>query len=179
MEKQTDLFHSAVPVATKKPVTRAMLDDLHIFIDGAARGNPGPAGAGIFMLQGQKNVFSQGLYLGKKTNNQAEYLALLLALLYVDKLVADKTLIFTKIRFFSDSELLVKQMNGIYKVKNEQLKALHGIITRHAKKYFITYTHVLRAKNADADAMANLGVDHKQKVPTSFQKILADYGMHL
>jgi ribonuclease HI len=178
MEKQTDLFGTPIALV-KKPATKAVLDDLHIFMDGASRGNPGPAGAGIFMFQGQKNILAEGLYLGKKTNNQAEYLALLLAVLFVEKLIAEKKVAFTRIRFFSDSELMIKQMNGIYKVKNEQLQALHGIITTRLKKYVCSFTHVLRGKNADADALANLGVDHKKKVPTSFQKILADYGIHV
>jgi ribonuclease HI len=178
MEKQTGLFSDTPPQASS-PAAKAVLDDLHVFVDGAARGNPGPAGAGIFMLQGQKNILSSGLFLGKKTNNQAEYLALLLAVLSIEKLIADKAVSFNRIRFFSDSELMVKQMNNIYRVKNEQLQVLHGIIKARLKKYSATFTHVLRAKNADADALANIGVDLKKKVPTGFQKILADYGIQV
>mgnify|MGYP003346221452 CR=1 FL=1 len=70
-------------------------------------------------------------------------------------------------------------VNGIYKVKNEQLKALKGIITQHLRPHQATFTHVFREQNTDADALANKGVDERKKAPTSFSKILSDYALHL
>jgi len=179
MATQLSLFSPSSTKPAAKNTTRSATSGLSVFVDGAARGNPGPAGAGIFITQDKTTVLAEGLFLGKKTNNQAEYLALLLAIFFIEKLIKDGAIAHQPIRFFSDSELLVKQMNGVYQVKNEQLKALHGIIRQHLTKHHATFTHVLRAKNADADALANLGVDHKKKVPTAFSKILADYGLHL
>ncbi len=179
MDNQTTLFTSPQTAIKKDPETRIVQEPLRIFVDGAARGNPGPAGAGIFIQQAKKLVLAEGLFLGKKTNNQAEYLALLLAVFFINTLFKEKKLAHTVLHFFSDSELLVKQMNGIYKVKNEQLKALKGIIVEHLHGHKATFTHVFREKNTDADALANLGVDERKKVPTSFAKILSDYGLHL
>jgi ribonuclease HI len=175
MDKQTTLF--AMPETS--PKVKTSQEPLCIFIDGAARGNPGPAGAGIFMQQGKKTVLAEGLFLGKKTNNQAEYLALLLALLLVNKLFKDKKISPTSLRFFSDSELLVKQMNGIYQVKNEQLKVLRMLILTQLQPHKATFAHVFREQNTQADALANEGVDKKKKPPASIANLLADHGIAL
>ncbi len=175
MDKQTALFETI----KSDPKPSVAQEPLCIFVDGAARGNPGPAGAGIFIQQAKKTVLAEGLFLGKKTNNQAEYLALLLALLFINKLCKDKKLAPAPLRIFSDSELLVKQMNGIYQVKNEQLKALKGLIVEQLKGHKATFAHVFREQNTQADALANVGVDERKKVPASFVKTLADYALHL
>ena len=180
MEKQIPLFGgSTIAVAKpKSPAPAVVKHAINIFIDGAARGNPGPAGAGIHGVYDGKVVLAQGIYLGEKTNNQAEYLALLLALLFIEKLFEDKKLSKAPLHFFSDSELLVKQMNGIYKMKNEHLKALKVGIDHLLKSHPHKFTHVRREKNKDADALANLGVDSRKKIPTRFEKFLSDYGLH-
>ena len=79
----------------------------------------------------------------------------------------------------SDSELLVKQMKGLYKVKNPALAQLKAVAVDLLKPYTFTFTHVMREKNKDADALANLGVDKKYKVPTGFAKILSNYEIFL
>lgn len=178
MDNQTTLFETPKTTTKKDPAPQLAQEPLRIFIDGASRGNPGPAGAGIFMSQAKKPVLAEGIFLGKKTNNQAEYLALLLAVLFINKLFKDKTIAPTPLHFFSDSELMIKQMNGIYKVKNEQLQALKGIIVEHLHGHPVTFKHVYREQNVEADALANQGVDTKKKVPASFAKTLADYGLH-
>ncbi|MBM3892854.1 ribonuclease HI family protein [Candidatus Dependentiae bacterium] len=178
MDNQTTLFDIPQTNPSKNPVSLLRQEPLHIFIDGASRGNPGPAGAGIYISQAKKLVLAEGIFLGKKTNNQAEYLALLLAILFIKKLFKDKTVASAPLYFFSDSELLIKQMNGIYKVKNEQLQALKRIIVEHVRSHTATFKHVYRDQNVEADALANQGIDTKKKVPVPFAKALADYGLH-
>ena len=92
---------------------------IEVYIDGAARGNPGPAGIGVVIKDGPKVIEEIGAYIGKATNNVAEYLALIRGL--------EEVIIrgFRSASFFSDSELLVKQLNGEYKVKHENLVPLH------------------------------------------------------
>jgi len=89
------------------------------FIDGGSRGNPGPAGAGVQLRDSRdKVVFAGGFFLGRRTNNQAEYAGLVAALDLLEQAGAES------IRIFSDSELLVRQTTGEYKVKSAALKPL-------------------------------------------------------
>ena len=89
-----------------------------IYSDGAARGNPGPAGAGAFIVDSNGKEHNVCKYLGETTNNQAEYQALILALEKVVELHA------TQVEIFADSELMVKQIRKEYRVKNMGLKTL-------------------------------------------------------
>lgn len=134
---------------------------LTIYTDGAARGNPGPAGAGAVLLDDSGAVVDEiSHYLGEMTNNQAEYRALLLALERVDRLRV------TAVDIFADSELMVRQLNGEYRVKNELLRPLFEEITRRLQRVE-TYTigHVRREQNAHADRLANEAIDavHRSK----------------
>lgn len=148
-----------------------------IFIDGAARGNPGESGAGIFIALNGKDLLKKGFYLGTKTNNQAEYLALALALLLFHEFLAKHNVKPSLVSFFSDSELLVKQMNHTYKTKNPILKQLQAFIATQLKHTHYTFTHVMREKNKIADKLANQGVDQKIPPPSSYQKLLSQYGL--
>lgn len=150
---------------------------LKVYFDGAARGNPGEAGAGVYILQNDAPIVQKGFYLNKKTNNQAEYLALTLAILLAQQICKKKQILKPLFCFYSDSELLVKQMKGEYRVKNLILAQLKKIIDSLLKNSTFTFTHVLRAKNKSADELANLGVDKKQKIPTDFLKILSQYDL--
>jgi ribonuclease HI len=126
-----------------------------IHIDGAARGNPGPAGAGILILGPDGEVIDRmHRWLGKTTNNVAEYQALLLALERAQALgIAD-------VEVRSDSELLVRQLNGQYKVKHPKLQELYGqAVERIGRFRRVQIQHVPRALNAEADALANQGID--------------------
>lgn len=128
---------------------------LVIHTDGAARGNPGPAGAGWVVETMDGALVEEGCaYLGELTNNQAEYEALLHALRAVDP--AHDTLI----ELYADSELMVRQLNGQYRVKNEELRprfeAARGALARAGE--FRVY-HVPRAGNARADELANRAID--------------------
>ncbi len=127
---------------------------LTLFIDGASRGNPGPAGAGVVASRDDKHVESTCQYLGHATNNQAEYSALILALERALDLGA------TQVEIRSDSELLVRQINGQYKVKNAGLKPLfEKARTMIAKLESFGIKHVPRELNQKADAMANRAID--------------------
>lgn len=137
-------------------------------VDGASRNNPGPAGAGVFIKK-NGSVFKQaGYYLGTKTNNQAEYLALLIGLFLLEKYAQAGD----NVRVVSDSELLVKQINGQYRVKQEQLKPLHALASLTVEKLGCVVTHVLRDENTHADELANQGIDKKITVPEAFIQLL-------
>ena len=123
--------------------------------DGGARGNPGPAGFGVVIhdAQGSK-VAGLSQYLGHQTNNFAEYQALIAALEYAVE-HGPKAL-----KVISDSELLVRQMKGIYKVKEPTLRDLHGRANELARKLdWFEVEHVLRGHNKEADQLANDAMD--------------------
>lgn len=124
-------------------------------IDGGARGNPGPAGYGVVIEdEVGRPVANLSEFLGHQTNNYAEYSALLAALNYALR-HGSKAL-----KVVSDSELLVKQINGEYKVSNAALKELHArAMTMIDQLDCFEIRHVLRAKNREADRLANLAMD--------------------
>ena len=124
-------------------------------IDGGARGNPGPAGFGVYMTDAHGKLVAEiGEYLGPKTNNYAEYSALLAALEHA----RDHGI--STLRVVSDSELLVRQIQGAYKVKSPDLKPLFDRAKQLIRglKHFEIH-HVLREKNRDADRLANEAMD--------------------
>ncbi len=123
--------------------------------DGGARGNPGPAGYGVGIQdQSGKKVAHLSEYLGHQTNNFAEYQGLIAALEYAIQ-HGPKAL-----KLISDSELLVRQIKGIYKVKNPTLKDLHGRAKELiAKLEWFSIGHALREHNKEADHLANQAMD--------------------
>lgn len=129
-------------------------------IDGGARGNPGPAGWGVVIQRGDAGLVAElrGA-LPYATNNVAEYHGLLAALGWsVDQGA-------TSLLVRSDSLLLVQQMKGVYKVKNEGLKTLHGQARLLALNIArVQYEHVPRENNKDADRLANLAMDEAAKL---------------
>lgn len=124
-------------------------------IDGASRGNPGPAAYAVVMRDPNGNIILElGKRLGRDTNNVAEYYALLAALDYA----AGSGIEALRIR--SDSELLVRQMQGRYKVKSPDLKPLHERAMKLTRQLtYFTIEHVRREMNRDADALANAALD--------------------
>jgi ribonuclease HI len=125
------------------------------YIDGGARGNPGPAGYGVvFEDEVGRPIADLSEFLGRQTNNYAEYSALLAALNYTLRHG------FKALKVISDSELLVKQINGEYKVSNPTLKELHGRATKMLDQLdYFEIRHVPREKNRDADRLANAAMD--------------------
>ena len=128
---------------------------LIVHSDGGARGNPGPAGYGVVIKdEAGKNVAQLSEYLGHQTNNFAEYQGLIAALEYAIQ-HGPKAL-----KLISDSELLVRQIKGIYKVKNPTLQDLHGRAKELiAKLEWFSIGHAFREQNTDADRLANEAMD--------------------
>jgi ribonuclease HI len=129
------------------------------YSDGGARGNPGPAGYGVVIKdETGKKIAELSEYLGHQTNNFAEYQGLIAALEYAIE-HGHKAL-----KVISDSELLVRQIKGIYKVKNSVLKDLHARAKELiAKLEWFSIEHVLRGKNSEADQLANDAMDKGMK----------------
>lgn len=144
-----------------------------VFIDGASRSNPGKAGAGVYITKDGEPVITEGFYLGIKTNNQAEYLALVLALHFLNKFAHANDMI----RLASDSQLLVRQFDGTYRVKNEGLRPLHALAHHLAQDLQIDVLHVMREDNKQADALANRGIDSKQPLPVDFIALLEQHNI--
>jgi ribonuclease HI len=130
---------------------------LKIYCDGGARGNPGPAAAAFVVIEDGKVVFSQSKYLGKTTNNVAEYEAVILAL---DWLAKHKVLK-SKIQFILDSELITKQMEGVYKVKSQNLKPIFIKAKRLESQLpmKVFYRWATRENNKLADFLVNKELD--------------------
>lgn len=131
-----------------------------IHADGGARGNPGPAGSGAVVRDELGNIVAAvSEYLGIRTNNYAEYEAVILALEKVHELAKGK-LADTAVMVKMDSELVVKQMNGVYKIKHPDMQAQGARVKALvAPLGFISFAHVPRAQNSDADALANEAMD--------------------
>ena len=130
-------------------------EKLIIYTDGGSRGNPGKSGIGAVLKNEDKgNVAEISEYLGIATNNQAEYTAVIRALEKAKKLNAQI------LEFYLDSELIVKQLKGEYKVKNKGLIPLFIKLCQLRDSFAQTsFTHVRREFNKEADALANLAMD--------------------
>jgi ribonuclease HI len=146
-------------------------DNIHyfkLFVDGASRNNPGVAGVGIYLVKDDVALEKRGFYIGVKTNNQAEYLALLLGLLLLQRYIGadDRVLI------ISDSELMVKQLKGEYRVKNQDLRQLFNIAKKLLSKLHYNVMHAPREENSIADSLANLGIDRTIRVSDDLIEML-------
>ena len=127
-------------------------------IDGAARGNPGPAAYAVVLVRPGLPVVEEAAPIGKATNNVAEYTALVKGL----ELAAELGV--AELAVFSDSELMVKQMNGIYRVKNADLQELYAEATALRGKFvFCSLAHVRREQNKRADQIGNDALDGKPR----------------
>lgn len=128
---------------------------LLINIDGGSRGNPGIGASGVIIKNEKGQILlKQGLFFRKCTNNQAEYNALKLALISANKIGG------SVLKITSDSELLVKQFNGVYKIKNPELKILMTEIKTLIQNFKkVTLGHTLREGNSEADEICNLTMD--------------------
>lgn len=146
-----------------------------LFVDGASRNNPGPSGAGMYIEKDNILEIKEGYYLGIKTNNQAEYLALIFGLFIVQEHVQSGD----TVRIISDSQLLVRQVMGVYKVRQPHLQPLHALCKIIMHKLDATINHVLRDENVQADAMANYGVDRKIAPPKHYIALLKQHDILL
>lgn len=142
-------------------------EPLIVFCDGGSRGNPGPGSSGcVIKTSAGKTRFLCGKYLGHTTNNIAEYTAVKIAL----ELITANYEKGTPINFFLDSNLVVSQLNGLYQVKNEVLRSLFSQI-RHLEKHFgkVTYQHVPREQNKEADKVVNRVLDSREDLLEEFE----------
>lgn len=128
---------------------------LRVASDGAARGNPGPAGAGAVLFDAEGNVLERlGRSLGRQTNNVAEYQGLLLGVRRAAELGAEE------LEVVADSELMIRQLSGRYQVRNPALRRLHEEAVALLKGFRkVKLIHVPRAKNVEADEMSNRAID--------------------
>jgi ribonuclease HI len=132
-------------------------EEVKVFSDGGSRGNPGPSASGFVILDMEDNVLvDKGVYLGITTNNQAEYMALKLALEECRKIGV------VEAQVYLDSLLVVNQMKGIFKVKNRDLWPIHDAIQQLSKQFRkISFSHVPREFNKLADAAVNRALDEQ------------------
>ena len=139
------------------------LASINVFTDGGSRGNPGQASLGVYIESDDGNeIKSIGKRLGIATNNVAEYSAIKEALYWIFTNLNEFNEL-KKINFFMDSNLAVSQLNGIYKIKNSNLRnILFEVRSLETQiKIPISYTHIPREKNKKADKLVNLALDNK------------------
>ncbi len=155
LERFFDRLRAVIKAKAGKPPSPAPGGGVLIYTDGASRGNPGRAGIGVVICDRKQNVLEEiSEYIGEATNNVAEYRALIRgvekALEYCPK----------EVDIFCDSELLVKQLNGQYKVRAPSILPLHkeakGLVAKLPKWKI---RHIRREKNVLADALANKAID--------------------
>jgi len=128
-----------------------------LYTDGGARGNPGPGAIGIVLKKDDDVLVQKAKYIGEVTNNQAEYQALILGL----HTALDHT---KELKCFLDSELVVKQLNGEYRVKDEKLKPLFEKIKKLEEDFArVTFHHIPRERNKLADLLLNEELDKNEK----------------
>lgn len=138
-----------------------MTNNITIFTDGGSRGNPGPAACGVVITKGESNLIKIGKTLGVTTNNVAEYTAVLEALQWITQHPQEAGE-YDGVDFYMDSLLLCQQLKGVFKIKQPHLLSLMHKIRELENKILvpITYTHVRREKNKEADKMVNLALDN-------------------
>lgn len=126
---------------------------LTIHIDGASRGNPGPSGIGVVIIKNKLIISEYDEFIGKKTNNQAEYAAL-------KKALQIASILDNEITILSDSKLVVSQRKNKYRVRNKQIKIIFREISNLEKQFrTVIYRYIPRAKNHYADFLANRAID--------------------
>jgi ribonuclease HI len=139
---------------------KQLVNKLIINTDGGARGNPGPAGIGAVIKNTAGEVQAEiSKYIGKATNNQAEYQAVVAAIEKCVKLAGDQANQI-ELDFLLDSELVVKQLRGEYKVRNQDLQPWFVKVYNQTLKFKkVKFTHIPREQNNEADKLANLAMD--------------------
>lgn len=138
-----------------------MSSDPHyeIYSDGGSRGNPGPGASAFVVYKNSEEIYKKSYFFKNTTNNIAEYFAALMAVTWVEK--NTKNINTSSIDFYMDSELIVKQLNGIYKIKSDNLRRAYEKIKSilNKLKIKISFIHIPREKNKIADKMVNETMD--------------------
>jgi ribonuclease HI len=159
-ERERKKAERAAAAEKAREEVRAAEAEVHrtrLYADGAARGNPGPAGAGAVIVSPDGHIVAKvGKYLGENTNNVAEYMGLILGLRRA------KAMGIKELEVLSDSELLVRQLKGEYAVKADHLKPLHDEAKALLRAFpEIDVRHIPREDNAAADEMSNRAIDER------------------
>jgi len=142
------------PKQNRPPIEDLGNSYVEIYIDGAARGNPGNSGIGVLIRETKDKNREVKKYLGTKTNNQAEYTALITALESANDLKE------RQIKIFTDSLLVANQINGIWKVRHPEIITLNKKAKQLLQNFKnITIQHIPRELNSEADRLANLAID--------------------
>ncbi|NQV00563.1 MAG: ribonuclease HI family protein [Parcubacteria group bacterium] len=135
---------------------------LVIYVDGGARGNPGPSAIGVVIIQDGQTIKKYSEFIDEATNNQAEYQAVIFALKKVKLLFGKKKAKEIEIEFCSDSELIVKQLNHQYKIKEEDLQPFFLKVWNLMLDFKqISFKHISREKNKEADRLVNQALDEQ------------------
>jgi ribonuclease HI len=157
MQDANSLDKIAVPVFRSKTKAAKVYPrtDFSLFFDGCSKGNPGHSGIGAVLYEGENEVWAAARYIGSHcTNNEAEYRALILGLEEAsERKIAEITV-------FGDSQLVINQVNGVYKVKASNLFDLHDRVQTLKKCFlFVQFNHVYREQNTRADQLSNIALD--------------------
>ncbi len=155
--RRPEVRRPAEGAAAARPADPAPSARTRLYTDGAARGNPGPAGAGAVIVSPQGHIVAKvGKFLGDNTNNYAEYMGLILGLKRA------KAMGIRELDVLADSELLVRQLNGEYQVKAENLRPLFEEARQLLKAFpEVTLRHIRREENEAADEMSNRAIDQR------------------
>ncbi len=148
---------------SKAPLTIVM-KRVDVYCDGGARGNPGPAALGVVVHQGNlTKEYAQ--CLGRATNNEAEYQAAIFALKKIKQILGKKETKATTVRVYSDSELLVNQMSGIYKIQHPKIQVLFLSLWNLTLDFGKVQFHAIpREENKEADALVNKALDQEARL---------------
>lgn len=142
------------------------MEKVIVYTDGGSRGNPGPSGIGVVISNSARQVIKEyGEFLGPRfTNNEAEYLAVISAMKKIKSLFGKGKIKSLDIEFHADSELMVKQLNGEYKVINENIQPLF-LLVWNAKLDFgkVSFKHIPREQNKQADKWVNQALDKENQ----------------
>jgi len=137
---------------------------LLIYADGGARGNPGPAAVGVVLKKDGQTIKKYGEYIGEATNNQAEYQAIIFGLKKTKLLFGKKKAKEIELEFLTDSELAARQLNHKYKIKEKELQPLFLKIWNLTIDFKnVSFSHILREKNKEADALVNEALDSQSR----------------
>ena len=141
------------------------MNDFIIHTDGGSRSNPGPAAIGVVIENGKREKLKEyGEYIGKKTNNEAEYMAAIFALKKVKSLYGKERAKKATVQVFGDSELLAKQMNGEYKIQNANIQPLFLELWNLTIDFGqVSFTSLPRAQNKEADRLVNEALDVQER----------------
>lgn len=167
--KQLSLFETPEPSVPEKGLAKS--EAWQLYIDGASRNNPGKSGVGVVIYKDKDLYEKYGFYIGIKTNNQAEYYALLVGLFLIKQVMKPADMV----TIISDSQLLIRQFKGEYRVKHPELKPLHALAQTLLVGIHYRVRHVMREENSEADEMANFGIDTMKRLPTSFSALLKSH----